>query len=139
MKNKKKAYIDTYESIYPVILVVANSAVKIEQLRKLYCELDGTELYDDDMTVHDGMVIKAIRKSDRKIVILVRMADEDKYYKDKNERRMEFLSTVAHEAAHVVLDIYQRIDEKDCFVSQEPFCYTLGWAFKCIYKTCFKK
>lgn len=139
MKNKKKAYIDTYESIYPAILVVANSAVKIEQLRKLYCEWDGTELYDDDMTTRTGVVIKAIRKSDDKAVILVRMADEDKYYKDKNERRMEFLSTVAHEAAHVVLNIYQRIEEKDCFVSQEPFCYALEWAFKCIYKTCFKK
>ena len=139
MKNKKKAYIDTYESIYPVLLVVANSAVKIEQLRKLYCEYDGTELYDDDMSERGGVVIKAIRKSDSRAVILVRMADEDKYYKDKNERRMEFLSTVTHEAAHVVLNTYQRIGEKDCFVSQEPFCYALEWAFKCIYKTCFKK
>jgi hypothetical protein len=139
MKNKKKAYIDTYESIYPVILVVANSAVKIEQLRKLYCEYDGTELYDDDMSERGGIVIKAIRKSDSKVVILVRMADEDKYYKDKNKRRMEFLSTIAHEAGHVVLDIYQRISEKNCTDSQEPFCYTLGWVFKCIYKTCFKK
>ena len=139
MKDKKKAYIDTYESIYPVLLVVANSAVKIEQLRKLYCEYDGTELYDDDMSERGGVVIKAIRKSDSRAVILVRMGEPDKFFSDKNERLAEFLSTIAHEACHVVLMTYERIDEKNCIASQEPFCYCLQWVFKCIYKTCFKK
>ena len=137
--KKTKGHIDTYKSMYPVLLVVANKDVTIEELRKQFLECDGTELQDDDMNRTTGIVIRAIRKSDERAVILVRMNGEDKFYKDKLERKIEFISRIAHEAAHVALTTYERIDEHVCDRCQEPFAYYIGWIVECICKTVFKK
>ena len=137
--KKTKGHIDTYKSMYPVLLVVANKDVTIEELRKQFLECDGTELQDDDMNHTTGIVIRAIRKSDERAVILVRMNGEDSFYKDKLERKIEFISRIAHEAAHVALATYERIDETVCSNCQEPFAYYIGWIVECICKTVFKK
>ena len=137
--KKTKGHIDTYKSMYPVLLVVANKDVTIEELRKQFLECDGTELQDDDMNRTTGIVIRAIRKSDERAVILVRMNGEDSFYKDKLERKIEFISRIAHEAAHVALTTYERIDEQVCDKCQEPFAYYIGWIVECICKTVFKK
>ena len=138
--KKTKGHIDTYESMYPVLLVVADENATIEELRKLYTECDGTELQDDDMSYTPGICIKAIRKSDERAVLLVRMAGEDKkYYKDKLDRKIEFISRIAHEATHVALSTYERRDEIACNKCQEPFAYYVEWIVKCICKTVFKK
>ena len=137
--KKTKGHIDTYKSMYPVLLVVANKDVTIEELRKQFLECDGTELQDDDMNHTTGIVIRAIRKSDERAVILVRMNGEDSFYKDKLERKIEFIYRIAHEAEHVALTTYERIDETVCNNCQEPFAYYIGWIVECICKTVFKK
>lgn len=137
--KKKKAYIDTYQSIYPVELVVANSAVTIDQLRKLFVEGNGDELSDYDMTNRAAVVANVVRKSNDHAVLLVRMGSEDKYYKDKNERKIDYIGTIAHEAGHVVLNTWRRIEEYETVECQEPFCYYLEWVVKCICNTVFKK
>lgn len=137
--KKKKAYIDTYNSIYPVELVVANSAVTIDQLRKLFAERNGDELYDDDITNKAAIVARVIRKSNNHAVLLIRMGPEDKFYKDKTERKIDYIGTIAHEAGHIALNTWSRIEEYEIINCQEPFCYYLEWVTKCICKTVFKK
>ena len=138
MKNKNKARIDTYKSLYPVELVVANEFVTIGQLRKLYSEIGGTELQDDNIQEGGAITIRAIRKSDEAAILLVRMGPEDSYYKDKLDRKIELIATIAHESGHVALDTWDRISERETTGCQEPFCYYLQWITKCICTTIFK-
>lgn len=138
MKTKKKPRIDTYESIYPVKLVVANEAVSIKKIRNLYCYCDGVELPDDNMESTPGVVYRATRKSDNVAVLLVRIGKEDENIKDKQDRLINIISIIGHEAGHVVLDTYIRIQEQCCTESQEPFCYYLQWVIKCICTTVLK-
>lgn len=143
MKKKRKAYIDTYSSIYPVDLVVANGAVTIEDLRKDYCEIDGTEIEDYDTKQFGGVTLTGIRKSDDHYVIIVWLQSlEDIYFSkgvSKLNKQIEYISILAHEAAHAALFTYRKIQESICTVDQEPFAYYMQWIVKCICKTMFKK
>ena len=39
---------------------------------------------------------------------------------------------IAHEAAHVTLEIFKDCDCRVDYENQEPFAYLLGWAYECI-------
>jgi hypothetical protein len=133
-----KSIIDTYTSIYPVELVVANQYTTLEELQKLYTYIDETEL-DDQITSEDSnaTVTQVYRKSDHKACCLVKY-NNNKCSKFTNKRE-HYISTIAHEAGHVTLDIYEYINQNICNCSSEPFCYLLGWVTQCIYRTLTKK
>jgi hypothetical protein len=141
--KKRKAYIDVYKSMYPLELVVVNGSVTLEQLRKQYCEIDGTEIEDFDRSRWSAVTFKGIRKSDEHRVVIVWLQNpEDVYYAKgtaKLEKDRNYVAVIAHEAAHVALMTYNTIGENICTVDQEPFAYYMQWIVECIYKTMSKK
>lgn len=141
MKNKKKVHIDTYESIYPLTLVVANESASTKQIAKNYCWFDGTEFQDSDFANCGGCVIRGKRKSDGVNLVLVKINDYMPFKQTKSEAFLDDISTLVHEAGHVVLDTYNYIEDRICTEAckQESFCYYLEWVFKCIYTTISKK
>lgn len=140
MKNKKKAHLDTYETVYPIRLVVANEIVDNADLRKLYTRCDDTELTDDDINADCVCsVIRAKRKSDGRYISLVRFRHPSRYLTKSEDIKAGMINTYAHEACHVVLDTYEFIGEQPCTEHQEIFAYQVGWVAECIYKTLAKK
>ena len=136
MKQKKKAIIDTYETLYDVDIVVANKHVTLEKLQKLYTYPDGVVL--DDYIIN-AMACSAIVKriSDNKTCVLIKDNKETSIKgKDKKADR---INTIAHESLHAVFYIYENfMDQKLCACSQEPACYLIGFIAECVYKTLSK-
>jgi hypothetical protein len=128
----KKSRIDIYETIYNVVLVVANQYATIEEIREVVEYTDGEEI-DDEVMSACANVTTCRRKSDKMDALLVKY-NHGIGIKSVN-KTLDFIDTVSHEAGHVALRIYQHMDQDVCFCSQEPFCYLLGWAAECIYKT----
>ena len=56
MKNKKKARIDTYNTIYDMDVVVANELVTLKKLRELFEYTDGKEL-EELYTNYQGYIL----------------------------------------------------------------------------------
>lgn len=143
MKKKRKAYIDVYKSMYPLDLVVVNGSVTLEQLRKQYCEIDGTEIEDFNRSRWGAVTFKGIRKSDEHRVVIVWLQNpEDIYYPkgtSKTYKQIAYSGVISHEAAHVALTTYDIVGENICTVDQEPFAYYMEWIVECIYKTMSKK
>lgn len=135
-KKNSRAIIDTYETIYFVDLVVANKHTTLEQLKKLYCYPDGVEL-NEDILGGDCSSTPVVRISDNKDCCLVKYNRATRIKSiPKNE---DLIDVIAHEAGHVVLDIYNHMGQQICSCSSEPFCYLLGYIAVCIYKTFTKK
>lgn len=135
-KNKKKAYIDTYETVYPIHLVVANEEVTLEQLKKLYVFSNDEPL---DNSISEGCCTTSMVKriSDDRYISLVKFNNLSKI---KNiDPQVDLVNTCAHEATHVVLDTYDYIGDGVCTKHQESFAYQVGWVAECIYKTLTKK
>lgn len=130
--SKVKSRIDTYETIYPVHLVVANKYTTIEELKELYTYADYTEL---DESVLDGMctVCMCRRKSDDRCVSLVKY-NYSTTIKGVDPKR-DMIETYSHEACHVVLDIYNFIGDQVDLKNQETFAYFVGWVAGCIFNT----
>ena len=136
MKNKKKAIIDTYETLYGVDIVVANRQVSLEKLQKLYTYGDGVVL-DDFITDALATTTVVKRISDNKTCILIKdNKDTDVKSVDK---KLDYINTIAHESLHAVLDIYDIINQKICTCTPEPMCYLIGYIAECVYKTLTKK
>lgn len=136
MKNKKKAYIDTYETVYPIHLVVANEHVKLEQLKKEYCFTDDSIL-DDSILKAVATTCLCKRMSDDRIVTLVKF-NHCCSVKGIN-KQSDLMGTCTHEAIHVVLDTYNYIGAHVSNEEQETFAYQVEWVAQCIYKTLTKK
>lgn len=136
--NKNKSYIDTYKTIYPIDIVVANRYATLKELQELYTYHNGEELDERMMSNSDIITTtKAKRKSDGKCISLI------KYIQPNNiksiDLRADFVNSCAHEAVHVALDTYEFIGEDVCLAHQEPFAYFVGYITECIYKTLKKK
>ena len=135
MKNKK-SFIDTYETIYPVHLVVANENVTLEQLKELYCYADDKEL-DDSIMNAVCTTSRCKRKDDDRNISLVKFNHPTRV---KNiDIKADMINTYAHEATHVALDIYDFIREQISVDYQEQLAYLIAWIAECIYKTLSKK
>lgn len=135
MKDKN-SIIDTYSTIYYVDIVVANKYTTIDELKELYTFSDGEEL-NDSILGCECTTSTCTRKADNKDCILV------KYNRDCKivglNKTVELINTIAHEAGHCVLDIYDHMNQRVCNCSSEPFCYLLGYIAGCIYTTLSKK
>lgn len=131
-KTKKKSRIEKYyNDVYEVYLVVANKYATLEQLKKNYSYADGVEL-DEEITKDSACTARCKDIKTGRPVIIV------KFNETVKDAKLWFTNTTAHEATHVALDIYEMIQQNVCFCSPEPFCYLVGWATECIYKTLTK-
>lgn len=134
--NKNKSYIDTYETIYPVYIVVANRHTTLEQLKKLYKYSDGVEL-DEEVMQNMCITCTCTRKSDNRPVILIKY-NRDSAIKGTN-KSIDLVNTCAHEATHAVLDIYSYIGDNVDSKEQEHTAYFIGYVAGCMYETLTKK
>lgn len=132
----RKSIIDTYTTIYYVDIVVANKYTTLEELQELY-EFSNEEELTEDIMKSDCSASRCRRKSDGKACILIKHNCSCKI-KGVN-KHLDLINTVAHEAGHAVLDIYEYIGQDICNCSPEPFCYLLGYIAECTYKTLTKK
>lgn len=143
MKKKIKSHMDTYETIYPVTLVVANEAVTLKEINKYYTWPDGCEVEERDLT--DGnpcaVTFRLLRKSDGARVAFVKFIRHDGKIKTKQDETNSYWTFAVHEACHVALFTYSVIGDEISkeYSKQEPFYYYTQWVAQCIYETISKK
>lgn len=136
--NKKsktnKSIIDVYPTIYNVDLVVVNKYTTIEQLNKAYCDVNEEDLTDATSIAYTE---RGYNRKTNRPVIIVRYVKQAEWVEDK---KTDLVNTAAHEALHVCMNIYSKIEE-DVYKndSNELFAYLIGWVTECIYKTWTKK
>ena len=133
MNNKK--HIDIYKTIYSLDIIVANKYVTMKDLNKTYKCIDDTDLseYDSIATTY----LCKNRETGKNCIVV-------KYHRDHKEKginkRLELVDTASHEAIHVVMAIYDFIEEKIYPAdNNELLAYLTGWVTKCIYDTWTKK
>ena len=137
--SKKKKYIDVYSTIYEVDIVVANEAVTLKDLKERYTYSDGIEL--DDALI-DGIACTCTcqDKTTGRCVVLTKF---NHYSTVKGvNKNLDLLNTAAHEATHIVLDIYSFIDQpvnNTGSGSMEHMAYFVGWVTEKVYETWTKK
>lgn len=129
----KKARIDTYKTIYPVHIVVANKYVTLKDLQKLYTYYNDAELEETTMDPI-ATTSKCKRKSDGRYVMLVKFNGSNKI--EGTNKRLDLINTICHESLHCLYDIYefiyQNVNFEDC---NEHAAYLIGYIAECIYKT----
>lgn len=130
MDNRSR--IDQYETIYSVVLIVANQYTTIEEIREIVEYGDGEEI-EEEIMKDCASVTLCRRKSDLMDCVFVKFNHVSTV--KSVDKKVDLVNTIAHEAGHVALRIYQYMDQDICQCSPEPFCYLLGWAAECIYKT----
>lgn len=137
--NKKKKYIDIYDTIYGVDIVIVNAAVTLEDLRKKYMYSDDVEL-DDEVVSGLACTCSCKEKATGKYIILTKF-NHCTSVKGIN-KNLDILNTAAHEATHIVLDIYSfagQVIDNSKSGSTEHMAYFVGWVTERIYKNWTKK
>ena len=130
------SYIDIYETMYNVDLVVANKYTTIEQLNKEYSFSDDTDI-NKEILEGCASTCTCKRRSTGKYVLLVKF---NRISKIKGiDKKSDLINTCSHEACHVALHIYEYIGAEVSITNQEPYCYLTAWITECIYKTITKK
>lgn len=134
----KKKYIDTYNTIYDVDIVIVNKNVTLKELRKTYCYSNGEEL-DDSMKSGVATTCRCKNKKTNRYCSLI-VYNHDSTFKDA-DKRADLINTAAHEALHSALDIYSYIGEESINPNNpnETLTYFVGWITEKIYKTWTKK
>ena len=129
--------IDIYPTIYDIDLAVCTTKCSNNDIKKNFIRLSKEELSDSDLDCDcRGYTIRLLSRKDNKATILVRILRVDG--KTKKEKDIDLLNTIVHEATHVLLDTYSKIDENISLDYQEPAAYYMGWIVNNIYKTYFK-
>lgn len=128
MNNKKR--INTYKTIYPVLIVIANKHVTYEDLNKDYMNLKEEDLSKSITDEGSTMTTSTVyRRKDHKFCILIKQIE--------NETLESLIDDCCHEAMHAVLDTWNYIDDEICLLHQEPPAYLCGFVGKCIFETCY--
>lgn len=135
-KNSRAIIDEYYNETFRVKLAVANMHATLKQLQKRYIFPSGKELNDDILQGCATASCCYDIKTNEDVILVKHNAYTDNKRRDK---KAAFIEVMAHEATHVALDIYDLISQQLCFNSPEPFCYLVGWATECIYKTWTKK
>lgn len=138
MKNKKKARIDTYNTIYDVDIVVANELVTLKKLRDLFEYVDGKEL-EDLYTEWDAVTALLKRKSDGAYTILVKFNKISDCFVSSGDKLLDMLDICTHEATHAALDIYKNVSAEIDMENQETFAYFVAYIAERIAKTLLDK
>lgn len=134
MKN-----IDIYETMYDVDIAVCNKKCTDKDIINNFYNIDGSDITEEDLSIKpttSGYTIKSINKNNRRITFVVRILRS--FGSTKLERDADLLNTISHEAMHIVLYTYDKMDEIVSVHVQEPYAYYIGWLCSCIYKS-YKK
>lgn len=130
-----KARIDIYSTIYDIDLVVANKYTNIEELKKDYIYSDGVEI--EDFPEYTATTSTVRNRHTGRYCVLVRYHRDSK---DKSlDKHLDLINTAAHEAYHVMMDIFEACSIKVTYEEQENPAYFIGWATTCILKTWLNK
>lgn len=134
MKN-----IDIYETMYDVNIAVCNRKCTNKDIINNFLTSDGKEITEEYLSTKpttSAYTFRAIDKRNNYATFVVRILNT--YGKTKLERDTDLINTIAHEAMHVVLDTFNKMDEVVSVHVQEPYAYYIGWLCECIYKS-YKK
>ena len=134
MKN-----IDIYETMYDVNIAVCNRKCTDKDIINNFLTSDGKEITEEYLSTKpttSAYTFRAIDKRNKYATFVVRILNT--YGKTKLERDTDLINTIAHEAMHVVLDTFNKMDEVVSVHVQEPYAYYIGWLCECIYKS-YKK
>lgn len=134
MKN-----IDIYETIYNIDLAVCNKKCTDEDIINNFYDYKGntlTKKYIQKYSTTEAYTMRCIAKKTNAITILVRIMKV--VGSTKLERDINLINSIAHEAMHVVLDTFYKMNEIVSTEIQEPYAYYIGWISECIYKS-YKK
>lgn len=107
--------------VYPRKIWVAVGG-DIGSLRASFCQNDGEQLDFKDMDKYSASTTAVTDKETGLFGELI-------WFPKKSDMRV---FTIAHEAVHAAIDIF---DDCDCRIdagNQEPFAYLVGWIAKCI-------
>lgn len=134
MKN-----IDIYETMYDVNIAVCNRKCTDEDIINNFLTSDGKEITEEYLSIKpttSAYTFRAIDKRNKYATFVVRILNT--YGKTKLEKDTDLINTIAHEAMHIVLDTFDKINEVVSVHVQEPYAYYIGWICECIYKS-YKK
>lgn len=129
--------IDIYPTMYGLNLAVCNTKCSNNDIKKLFVKLSKEELSDSDLNYNcKGYTINLLSRENYKPTSLVRIFKTE--CKTEEERDIDLLNTITHEATHVLLDTHSKMNENIYLDYQEPAAYYMGWIVGNIYKTYFK-
>lgn len=134
MKN-----IDIYETMYDVNIAVCNRKCTDKDIINNFLTSDGKEITEEYLSTKpttSAYTFRAIDKRNKYATFVVRILNT--YGKTKLERDTDLINTIAHEAMHIVLDTFDKINEVVSVHVQEPYAYYIVWICECIYKS-YKK
>lgn len=134
MKN-----IDIYETMYDVNIAVCNRKCTDKDIINNFLTSDGKEITEEYLSTKpttSAYTFRAIDKRNKYATFVVRILNT--YGKTKLERDTDLINTIAHEAMHIVLDTFNKMNEVVSVHVQEPYAYYIGWICECIYKS-YKK
>ena len=134
MKN-----IDIYETMYDVNIAVCNRKCTDKDIINNFLTSDGKEITEEYLSTKpttSAYTFRAIDKRNKYATFVVRILNV--FGNTKLEKDTDLINTIAHEAMHIVLDTFDKIDEVVSIHVQEPYAYYIGWICECIYKS-YKK
>lgn len=134
MKN-----IDIYKTMYDVNIAVCNRRCTYEDIINNFLTSDGKEITEEYLSTKpttSAYTFRAIDKRNKYATFVVRILNV--FGNTKLEKDTDLINTIAHEAMHIVLDTFDKINEVVSVHVQEPYAYYIGWICECIYKS-YKK
>ena len=134
MKN-----IDIYETMYNVNIAVCNRKCTDKDIINNFLTSDGKEITEEYLSTNSttsAYTFRAIDKRNKYATFVVRILNV--FGNTKLEKDTDLINTIAHEAMHIVLDTFDKMNEVISVHVQEPYAYYIGWICECIYKS-YKK
>lgn len=134
MKN-----IDIYETMYDVNIAVCNRKCTDKDIINNFLTSDGKEITEEYLSTKpttSAYTFRAIDKRNKYATFVVRILNV--FGNTKLEKDTDLVNTIAHEAMHIVLDTFDKMNEVISVHVQEPYAYYIGWICECIYKS-YKK
>ena len=133
----KSKYIEVLSTIYNVDIVIVNRYTTLEDLKEKYVYYDGVEL-DNSILDCQASTSRCKDKETGKPCIIVK-DNRDSKVKGVN-KKLDLINTAAHEAFHVMVDIYWFVGESiDFSQNNESSAYFIGWITQHIYEIWTKK
>lgn len=135
-KSKNKLIVDKYiQDVYPPYNLYVMINHTEEDITKQFVWDDGVEIDKVDIDNYQGITYGLVynkNDKDKTLSVLVCLNC------DKFDDDIDAMSTIAHEAFHVVFRIFNHCNIYLSEDTNEPYAFMTGWATKNIYKT-YKK
>lgn len=122
MKN-----IDIYETMYNADIAVCNKKCTNKDIINNFLTSDDKEITEEYLSVSPTLSaysFRAINKHNRHTTFVVRILKV--FGNTKLEKDADLINTIAHEAMHILLDTFDKMDEVVSVHVQEPYAYYIG-------------